>query len=167
MTPKLKVNGKLWHSPGAAVVALVSRAFIVLLLAVLLLGAKSRRVNAGLEPVFPQGMNPEQVAATIKGNAQALKAFNYQQRMQLQLKGETKKVTLNQITHDLNGNEQKTLLSEQPAPDDSQQQSSGGRRGRLKEKVVEKKTGEFKEMIQNIAALVKSYTELPPQQMQA
>ena len=87
--------------------------------------------------------------------------------MQLQLKGETKKVTLNQITHDMNGNEQKTLLSEQPSPDDSQQQSSGGRRGRLKEKVVEKKTGEFKEMMQNIAALVKSYTELPPQQMQA
>jgi len=166
MNSKLKANGKHLQS-YASVIALVSRAFVVLMLAVLLLGAKSQQVNAGLELAFPQGMNPEQVAAKIKGNAQALKAFSYQERMQLQLKGETKKVTLNQVTHDMNGNEQKTLLSEQPPADESQQQSSGGRRGRLKEKVVEKKTGEFKEMMHNIVALVKSYTELPPQQMQA
>ncbi|MCM3903573.1 MAG: hypothetical protein ND866_17860, partial [Pyrinomonadaceae bacterium] len=82
-------------------VALVSRlpgAF--LLIAILLMGVKSLSVSAGLEPAFPQGMNPEQVAGAIKANAQALKGFSYQQRMQLQLKGETKKVTLNQMNYD-------------------------------------------------------------------
>jgi hypothetical protein len=82
------------------------------------------------------------------------------------LKGEVKKVTLTQISYDMYGNEQKTQLSEGP-PSDSSQESSGGRRGRLKERVVEKKTDEFKDMMQKIVALVKSYTELPHEQMQA
>jgi hypothetical protein len=106
-------------------------------------------------------VNPQQVAATIKANAQALKSFSYQQRLQLQLKGETKKVTQNQITHDMNGNEQKTLLSEQPPAD---AQPSGGR---IKRRVVAKKTGEFKYMMGDIAALVKSYAELPPEKLQS
>ena len=138
----------------------------LLLSAVLLVGARSQLVSAVFEPALPQAMNPEQVAATIKANAQALKTFSYQQRMQLQLKGETKKVTLSQISYDMYGNQQKTQLSEDPPPDSSQQ-SSGGRGGRLKQKVVEKKTGEFKDMMNDIAALVKSYTELPHEQMQA
>ncbi|MCM3901742.1 MAG: hypothetical protein ND866_08550, partial [Pyrinomonadaceae bacterium] len=91
----------------------------------------------------------------------SLKTFTYQQRMQLQLKGETKKVTLTQMNYDMNGNLQKTLLSEQPPADE---QPSGGR---LKRRIVEKKTGEFKEMMREIADLVKSYSELPPQQLQA
>ena len=155
------VNRKLSETGITVVGSLMSRMVVNLLMVILLLGAQSRLVSANLGPVFPQGLNPEQVAATIKGNAQALKAFSYQQRMQLQLKGETKKVTLNQITHDMSGNEQKTLLSEEPA---SGGQPSGGR---LKQRVVAKKTGEFKDMMHSIAALVKSYTELPPQQMQA
>jgi hypothetical protein len=88
--------------------------------------------------------------------------------MQLQLKGETKKTTLNQLNYDFNGNLQKTLISEQPAPDSAAPPPAGGRlRGRLKQKVVAKKKGEFKELMEGIAALVKSYTELQPQQLQA
>ena len=132
-----------------------------LLTALLLAGNGSQTVSAISEPAFPQAMNPEQVAGTIKANAQALKAFSYQERMQLQLKGETKKVTLSQITHDMNGNEQKTQLSEDPPADAP---PSGGR---LKQRVVAKKTGEFKDMMHEISALVKSYTQLPHEQMQA
>jgi hypothetical protein len=66
----------------------------------------------------------------------------------------------------MNGNLQKTLLSEQPAAD-SEQSSGGGRGGRLKKRVIAKKKGEFKEMMEGISALVKSYTELPPEQLQA
>ena len=113
----------------------------------------------------PQGTNPQQVAATIKANAQALKTFTYQQRMELQVKGETKKVTVNQISNDPQGNQQKTLLSE--GPPTNSQDSSGGRGGRLKQKIVAKKTDEFKQMMEDIAQLVKSYTELPHEQMQA
>jgi hypothetical protein len=162
-----RINRKLRLANSTALSALGYRVLgAFLLAAILLAGARNQFVSAGFEPVFPQGMNPEQVAGTIKANAQALKALSYQQRMQLQLKGETKKVTLTQITYDMSGNEQKTLLSEQPSADSSQQ-SSGGRGGRLKQKVVEKKTDEFKDMMQGIVALVRSYTELPPQQLQA
>jgi len=115
-----------------------------------------------------QNMDPAKVAAAIKANGQALKAFIWQQRMQVQLKGETKKTTLNQMNYDVNGNLQKTLLSEQPSPDAAPPPSGGGRlRGRVKQKVVSKKKGEFKEMMEGIASLVKSYTELQPQQLQS
>jgi hypothetical protein len=133
----------------------------------LLAGCENQFVAARSDSASSQNMDPAKVAAAIKGNAQALRAFSWQQRMQLQLKGETKKVTLNQMTYDYSGNVQKTLLSEQPPPGESQQSSDGGRRGRLKEKIVEKKTGEFKDMMEGIASLVKSYTELPPEQLKA
>jgi hypothetical protein len=117
---------------------------------------------------IPQNLDPAQVAAAIRANAQALKAFVWQQRMQLQLKGETKKTTLNQLNYDVGGNLQKTLLSEQPPPDAAPPPTGGGRlRGRIKQKVVAKKTGEFKELMDGIASLVKSYTELQPQQLQS
>jgi len=115
-----------------------------------------------------QKLDPAKVAAAIRANGQALKAFVWQQRMQIQLKGETKKTTLNQMNYDVNGNLQKTLLSEQPPPDAAPPPSGGGRlRGRVKQKVVAKKKGEFKELMEGIAALVKSYTELQPQQLQS
>lgn len=165
MNPKNKINRRLYATAPSALVYRVLGAF--LLTAILLSGGKSQLVSAGFEPGFPQRMDPAKVAAAIKENAQALKAFVWQQRTQLQLKGETKKVTLNQMNYDLYGNQQKTLLSEQPPPDSSQQSSGGGRGGRLKQKVIAKKKGEFKEMMEGIAALVKSYTELPPEQLQA
>jgi hypothetical protein len=114
-----------------------------------------------------QAVQPAQVAAAVKANASALRAFSWQQRMQIQVNGETKKVTLSQMNYDINGNLQKTLLSEQPSADSSQPSSGGRIRGRIKQKVVEKKTGEFKEMMEGIAAVVKSYTELPPEKLQA
>jgi hypothetical protein len=116
-----------------------------LLLTVFLFAATiSQFVSASLESAAPQGVDPQQVAATIKANAQALRAFSYQQRMQLQLKGETKKVTLNQMSYDINGNLQKTLLSEQP-PAGAQPS----------------------EMMEEVSALVRSYTELSPERLQA
>ena len=158
-------RGLINTTATVALVSGVSGAFV--LIAILLMGGKSQSVSAGFESAVQQGMNPQQVAAAIKANAQALKAFRYQQRMQLQLKGETKKVTLTQMSHDMNGNLQKTQLSEDPPPDAPQQSSGGGRGGRIKQRIVAKKTGEFKQMMGEIADLVKSYTELPPEQLQA
>jgi hypothetical protein len=114
------------------------------------------------QPVRAQSMEPAKVAAAIQANAQALKKFVWQQRTQIQLKGETKKVILKQMNYDSNGNLQKTQLSEQP--DSSQSQPSGGR---LKQRVIAKKTDEFKDMLEGIAALVTSYTEIPHDQLQA
>jgi len=146
--------------------------FAVGLIVSLMAGARplvSTRAACGSGPAdaVPQKLDPAKVAAAIRANAQALKAFSWQQRMQLQLKGETKKTTLNQMNYDFNGNLQKTLLSEQPASDSSPPPSGGRLRGRVKQKVVAKKTGEFKDMMEGISTLVKSYTELAPQQLQS
>lgn len=146
---------------STSLVTLLNRATgVLLLIAIVVVGVRIQSATAGFEPAVPQGMNPQEVSAAIKANAQALKAFNYQQRMQLQLKGETKKVTLTQMTHDMYGNVQKTQLSEEPAD----APPSGGR---LKQRVVARKKGEFKDMMQEIAALVTGYTELPPDQLHA
>jgi hypothetical protein len=156
-----------------AVVTNGFRIVFPLSLIVILLAGGRPIVSAGsadraLSGPVVQNMDPAKVAAAIKANAQALKAFVWQQRMQLQLKGETKKTTLNQMNYDINGNLQKTLISEQPSPDSAPPPSGGGRlRGRVKQKVVAKKKGEFKEMMEGIASLVKSYTELQPQQLQS
>src|SRR5258705_12777574 len=125
-----------------------------LLLTVVMTASGGLWLNA--RPLTMQGVQPAQVAAAIKANSAAFRTFVWQQRMQIQVKGETKKVTLNQMSYDIKGNLQKTQLSEQPPPDSSQPDSGGGRRGRLKEIIVQKKTGEFKDMMEGIASLVKS-----------
>jgi len=61
--------------------------------------------------------------------------------------------------------QQKTQLSEDPPEGSSQQDSGGGRRGRLKQKVIARKTGEFKQMMQEISALIKlSGNSEPPEE---
>ena len=167
MNNKCEINSRLWLRNATALNTPLYRVLGAFVLASFLLAGVSRHFASAVSlPPASQGMDPAKAAATIKANALALKGFTYQQRVQLQLKGETKKVTLNQMSYDMNGNEQKTLLSEQPSADSSPQQSSGGRGGRLKQKVVAKKTGEFKQMMGEIAALVKSYTQLPPDVLQ-
>lgn len=147
---------------------LIARVCAALVIGLIVIaGVESRFAAPGSRTGAVQGIEPAKVAAAIQTNAQALKALVWQQRMQLKLKGETKKVTLTQMNYDLNGNLQKTLLSEQPSSDSSQPPSSGRRRGRLKQRIVDKKKGEFKEMMDGIASLVKSYTELPHERLQA
>lgn len=63
-------------------------------------------------------------------------------------------ICLGEPEEDIGRRQKKTLLSEQPPSGESQQPSDGGRRGRLKEKIIEKKTGEFKDMMDGIASLV-------------
>ncbi|HEV7398258.1 MAG TPA: hypothetical protein VGN86_17230 [Pyrinomonadaceae bacterium] len=162
MTPRRRTNSKRAFKNRIPLSTLAYGVLgTFLLTAMCLVVSKTETVSAISESASQQAMNPEQVAGTIKANAQALKAFNHQQRMQLQLKRETKKVTLSQISYDINGNQQKTQLSEDPPADAP---PSGGR---LKQRVVARKTGEFKDLMNDIAALVKSYTELPPEQLQA
>ncbi len=145
MNSKCRINREVWPTNTTALAALAPRVLALFLLAaVVVIGGQNPSVNAGLAFASPQETKTEQVAATIKANAQALKAFSYQQRTQLRMKGETKKVTLNQMNYDANGN-----------------------LGRLRQRVFARKTGEFKDMMNDITALVTSYTELPQQQLQA
>ena len=56
----------------------------------------------------------------------------------------------------VNGQQQKTLVNDQKA-------QSGGREGRVKEHVIEKKTEEYEEYGQSISALAKQYTTPNPE----
>jgi len=115
---------------------------------------------------FSQSVDPAQFAAAQKENTAQLQKYSWKQQTELKLKGETKKVLLNQMRYDASGNEQKTLLSEGPQQEAPQQ--SGGRRGsRVKSKVVENKKEDFKEMVQGLAALVKSYASIPSEKLKA
>jgi hypothetical protein len=117
---------------------------------------------------FAQGVDPAKFAEIQKGNSQALKSYLWKQRFELQLKGETKKVTVNMVRYDAQGNEQKTPLSEEPQAQQQQQPAApGGRGSRVKAKVVENKKEEFKEMMEGLAGLVKSYAQIPPDKLKA
>lgn len=145
---------------GAFIVA--AHKIAIVIIAAIMLSQMDKPLLATHKRVPTQETQAQKVAAALQANTEALRRYTWQEKMQLQLKGEVKKVTVNQVSYDANGNEQKMLLSEQPSPDSSQ--PSGGR---LKQRIVEKKTDEFKSMMQDISALVKSYTQLPPDQLKS
>src|SRR4029453_12479583 len=80
------------------------------------------------------------------------------------LKGEVKNTSLQSCQYGADGKVLKTPLS---APAEPEQQSSGRRKGRIKRKVVAKKTGEMKEEMQAASALVHQYVPPSPDKMQA
>ncbi len=102
-----------------------------------------------------------------KANGAALRQYTWKSRTELKLKGESKKISLDQVRYDLDGKLQKTpLTAEAPkaAPAPAQ---SGRRDGRLKNKIIENKKEEFAELLGNIVKLVGSYGQLPPDKLQA
>lgn len=113
---------------------------------------------------FAQGMDPAKFTSVQKENAQALRQYTWKQRVELQLKGETKKVSLSMLRYDAQGQEQKTLLSEEPQPQPPAP-PSGKKGGRLKAKIVENKKEDFKEMMEGLVTLVKSYSQIPPDKL--
>jgi hypothetical protein len=90
-------------------------------------------------------------------NKQALAHYTWLEQQTISLKGEVKKTQQFQVQM-VNGQQQKTELNPQPAA-----QPSGGR---LKQRIVEKKTEEFVEYGQQIAALAKQYSQPDPQTLQ-
>jgi hypothetical protein len=98
-------------------------------------------------------------------NQQALRSYSWISTTKISLKGEVKNTKIESCEYGPDGKVQKTELSEPPAP----QEDQGGRRrrGRLKEAVVEKKTGEMKEELESAAALVQSYVPPSSEKLQA
>src|SRR5215831_8713249 len=82
-------------------------------------------------------------------NKQKLAQYTWQETETISIKGEVKDTKTYQVQM-INGQQQKTLVNDQKA-------SSGGRQGRLKEHVVEKKTEEYQDYGQQIGALAKQY----------
>ncbi len=111
-----------------------------------------------------QAQNPalQEKLSAIKessaANKQALAHYTWLEQQTISLKGEVKKSQQFQVQIGPDGQQQKTELNPQPAP-----QPSGGR---LRQHVVAKKTDEFEEYGQQIAALGKQYSQLDMQALQ-
>jgi hypothetical protein len=109
--------------------------------------------------------NPElqQKIAEVKqaaaANKQALAQYTWVETTTISLKGEQKKQEHSQVRLGPDGKPQKQSLDPpaQPAPSDA----GGGRGGRVKEHVVEKKKEEYKDYADQIKSLIQQY--LPPE----
>jgi hypothetical protein len=91
-------------------------------------------------------------------NKQMLAQYTWQEQVTISLKGEQKKQEHFQVRLGPDGKPQKQSLD---PPQQQQQSDSGGRRGRLKEHVVEKKTEEYQDYANQIKALIQQY--VPPE----
>lgn len=110
-------------------------------------------------PTSAQSQELQQRVAEIKQaaarNKQALAQYTWMEQVTISLKGEQKKQEHFQVRLGPDGKPQKTSL-DAPAPSDS-----GGREGRLKRHIVEKKKEEYKEYADQMKALIQQY--LPPE----
>ena len=124
-------------------------------------------VFASLIRIRAAAQNPElqERLAAIKQasaeNKQAVAQYTWQEQDTISIKGDVKKQELFQVRMGPDGKPQKTPLDAQPP-----QQQQSGRRGRLKEHVVEKKTEEFKDYAQQIGTLAHAYAQPDPQKLQ-
>ncbi|MGB0125877.1 MAG: hypothetical protein WA400_16180 [Silvibacterium sp.] len=113
-------------------------------------------------PATAQNPELQQRIAEIKqasaANKQALSHYTWQESQTTSIKGDVKKQQLFQVSVGPGGQQQKTEIDAAPAA-----QPSGGR---LKRHVVEKKTEEFQDYGQQIAALAKQYTQPDPGRLQ-
>ncbi len=101
----------------------------------------------------------QEVKAASAANKAALAHFTWQEQQVISLKGDVKKTEVYQVSVGPDGQQQKTELSSSPAP----APPSGGR---LKQHIVAKKTDEFQQYGQQVAALAKQYTHPDPQLLQ-
>lgn len=108
-----------------------------------------------------QNPQVEEKLMAIKQNMDANKAklaqYTWTETEMISIKGDLKDTKTFQVSM-VNGQQQKTLVNDQKA-------SSGGRDGRVKERVIEKKTEEYEDYGQQISALAKQYTTPDPQRL--
>lgn len=108
-----------------------------------------------------QSRNAEFMKAQ-QANSAALRHYTWKSRTELRLKGETKKVMLDHVRFDYDGQLQKTRIGGTP-----DEQKAGGRSGGpLKQRIVAKKIENFKEEMADLAALAASYGHLSPAKLQ-
>ena len=119
-------------------------------------------ISAGvfsITPAMAQNQQMEQKLMAIKqaqdANKAKLATYTWTETETISIKGSVKDTKTYQVQM-VNGKQQKTLVNDQKA-------SSGGREGRAKERVVEKKTEEYEEYGQQISALAKQYTTPNPE----
>ena len=97
-------------------------------------------------------------ADAAQANALALRQYEWKLRTEVQRKGETKNVQVALVKFDSNGQKQVTVISKSPEPDLP--------KFGLRKVIAEKKVREFRETVQQLGDLARSYAELAPDQMQ-
>ena len=97
-------------------------------------------------------------ADPARANALALRQYEWKLRTEVQRKGETKNVQVASVKFDSNGQRQMTVISKSPEPDLP--------KFGLRKAIAEKKVAEFRETVQQLGDLARSYAELSPEQMQ-
>jgi hypothetical protein len=120
-------------------------------------------ISASIFPITPaaaESPQMEQKLTAIKetqaANKQKLAQYIWTETESIAIKGNVKDTKTYQVRM-VNGQQQKTLVNDQKAA------SGGGRQGRVKEHVIEKKTEEYQEYGQSIGALAKQYTTPNPE----
>jgi hypothetical protein len=98
---------------------------------------------------------------SVAANKQRLHQYQWVETTQVTYKGEAKPPTQKLCSYGHNGQVQKVPIGQPP-----QQQQESGRRGRLKEHVVEKKTDELKDYMQQVQSLLSLYVPPSSQRMQ-
>jgi hypothetical protein len=111
-------------------------------------------------PAFGQDLQQKAAAAkqAAAQNQKALRGYSWLEKVELRLKGEVKSTKVSACRYGPDGKVQKTPVVEPPPPE-----KKGGVRGRI----VEKKTGEMKAELEAAAALVHQYVPPSPEKMQA
>jgi hypothetical protein len=121
-----------------------------------------RRLTLAFGVVIMAAAGVATVAQTDPGaaqreNAQALKKYEWKSRTEIKKDGDTKKDQLSQMSYDLDGNLQQSVIGSMPEKD----LPSFGLRGAI----AQKKKREFLEKLEELKALAKSYGALPPERM--
>jgi hypothetical protein len=97
------------------------------------------------------------VKETAAQNKQRLQQYQWTETMQLTLKGDPKPPRQFLCQYGPDGQVQKTPIGVPPPPPDG---------GRLKRKIIEKKTAEMKDYMEDVKALLAQYLPPEPQKMQ-
>src|ERR1039458_6463201 len=121
-------------------------------------------ISAGVLAITPaaaQSQQMEQKLMAIKdaqaANKQKLAQYTWQETETISIKGNVKDTKVYQVQM-VNGQPQKNLLNDQKA-------QSGGREGRVKERIIDKETQEYEQYGQQIGALAKQYTTPDPERL--
>ncbi len=115
-------------------------------------------ITAGVFAITPAMAQNQQMADKLMAiktaqdaNKAKLAQYTWTETETISIKGDVKDTKTYQVQM-VNGKAQKTLVNDQKAS------SGGGREGRAKERIIEKKTEEFEQYGQSISALAKQYT---------
>jgi hypothetical protein len=110
----------------------------------------------GALPAGAQSGQLRAVGETFKRNRQELHDYTWTQRTEVTLNGEVKELTLAHMRYDLDGNLQRTPISEQ---EDKKV------RGPIRKRRAKKKQKKAAELNQDLRDLIRAYTQFTPQQM--